>query len=124
MNSEGSHWSDPGCALCSWVPDLDTGEGDTTDRICSRCQEYDMATTAQRVREPHEFYLKQAESCETSARSGSEDEIAPFSRLMWWRTALRWRLAAIRGFRWIPGTHVVAVIRPRRGTKTPSASDD
>ena len=124
MNNEGSHWSDPGCALCSWVPDLDTGEGDTTDRICSRCREYDMATSAHRIREPRDFYLKQAESCEARARSGTEDDIAPFSRLMWWRMALHWRLAALRGFRWIPDTGAVVVLRPRRRAKTPLASKD
>ena len=123
-NNEGSHWSDPNCVLCSWVPDLDTGKGNTTDRICRRCRKSDMATSARRIREPRAFYLKRAESCEALARSGTEDDIAPFSRLMWWRMALRWRLTALRGFRWIPDTRTVVVLRPRRKAKTPAASKD
>ena len=122
MNSEGRHWSDPDCVLCSWVPHLDTGEDDTTDRICSRCCEYDMASTAHRVREPRAFCLKQAKACEARARSGTEKDIAPFSRLMWERTALHWRLAAFRGFRWIPNTRTVAVLFPRMTTEVQPAS--
>ena len=122
MNSEGRHWSDPDCVLCSWVPHLDTGEDDTTDRICSRCCEYDMASTAHRVREPRAFCLKQAKACEARARSGTEKDIAPFSRLMWERTALHWRLAAFRGFRWIPNTRTVAVLFPRMTAEVQPAS--
>ncbi len=122
MNDEGSHWSDPDCVLCSWVPHLDTGEDDTTDLICSRCREYDMASTAHRVREPRAFYLKQAKTCEAWARLGTEKDIAPFSRLMWERTALRWRLAALRGFRWIPNTRTLAVLFPRMTAEVQPAS--
>lgn len=123
MNDEGNYWSDPNCALCSWDPDLGTGEGDLTDKICSRCRDYDMATSAHRVRESRDFYLKQAEACEALARSGSDEEIRPFSRGMWERTARRWRLAAQRGFRWIPDTGSVAVFRPQRQKRTSDKSD-
>ena len=116
MNDEGSHWSDPDCVLCSWLPDLDVGETDITDRLCERCREYDMASTAARVREPRSYYMTQAEACEKRARLGTAKDIAPFSRLMWERTALRWRLAAVRGYRWIPNTRTEVVFFPRRAT--------
>jgi hypothetical protein len=114
MNDDGQNWSDPKCVLCSWDPDLEVGDVDITDQICERCQEYDMASTAERVREPRDFYIKQAETCERRARFGSEEDIAPFSREMWERTSRHWRLAAQRGFRWIPHTGTVAVFIPRR----------
>ena len=122
MNDEGRHWSDPDCVLCSWVPHLYTGEDDTTDRICSRCREYDMASTADRLREPRAFYLKQAKACEARARSGTEKDIAPFSRLMGERTALRWRLAAPRGSPRIPSTRTLAVLFPRTTAEVQPAS--
>ncbi len=122
MNDEGSQWSEPDCVLCSRVPHLDTGADDTTDHICSRCRPYDMASTAHRVREPRAFYLKQAKACEARARSGTEKDIAPFSRLMWEREALGWRLAAVRGFRWIPSTRTLAVLFPRRTAEVQPAS--
>lgn len=120
MSKEGSHWSDPDCVLCSWLPDLDPGTGNKTDQICARCAEYDMASTAHRVREPRKYYLKQAESCEERARSTDKNELHCFSSLMWWRTALRWRLAAVRVFRWIPdtGTRTRVIFLSRSGKES------
>jgi hypothetical protein len=123
MNDEGNDWSEPNCVLCSWDPDLDTGESNLTDKICSRCRDYDMATSAHRVRESRDFYLKQAEACEARASSGSDEDVWPFSRAMWERTARRWRLAAQRGFRWIPNTGSVAVFIPQRQKRTSDKSD-
>jgi hypothetical protein len=114
MNDEGKHWSDPTCVLCSWLPDLEVPEGDLTDRLCRRCRRYDGASTATRIREPQSFYLAQADACEKRARFGTEKDIAPFSRLMWERTALRWKLAAVMGFRWIPNTRAEAIFLSRR----------
>jgi hypothetical protein len=119
MNDEGRHWSDPTCVLCSWLPDLDVPDGDVTDRLCLRCRQYDGASTAERIREPRSFYLSQAEACETRARLGKDEDIAPFSRLTWERMALRWRLAAIRGYRWIPKVQTEVVFVRRRPAPEP-----
>jgi len=118
MPDEGAHWSDPECVLCSWLVEVGSGDADMSKRICDRCRAYHDVSSAIRVTDPPGFYLRQAKGCEQRARGEISNDSGTFTRLMWGRSALRWRQAAERGYRWIPntGTRTVVLFRtPHRG---------
>ena len=99
---EGAHRSNAECVLCSWRVEVDSGDGDVSERICDRCRAVREVPSAVRSTDPPGFYMHPARTCEKRSWDEMPNDSGTFAHLEWERIALRWRLACERGFRWIP----------------------